>query len=131
MPKPFVDHVGAEIVEYGAGRSRLSLEVQPLHLNSQGVVHGGALFTLADTGMGAALYSLLGPGEGCATIEVKINYFRPVTAGTVLCLCEVVHRGRTVANLEATLTVGGQLVAKANGSFAIQAARATTATPPG
>jgi acyl-CoA thioesterase len=119
MPLPFVEHVGAEIMDCSAGKSLLSLFVQPIHFNSSGVVHGAALFTLADTGMGAAFFSVLGPGERCSTIEVKINYFRPVLEGTVECRSEVIHRGRNIANLESTLSVAGVTVCKANGSFAI------------
>ena len=119
MPLPFVDHVGARITECAEGRSLLTLQVQPMHFNSQGAVHGAALFTLADTGMGAALFSILEPQERCSTIEVKINYFKPVLQGVVECRSQVVHRGRTVANIDSVLTVDGTVVGKANGSFAI------------
>lgn len=116
---PFVEHVGMCIAAQGEGRSRCTLEVQEFHRNSSGKVHGGVAFTLADTGMGAALYSTLAPGESCATIEIKINYFRPILAGQIVCLSEIVHKGASVANLESTIHVDGVLMAKANGSFAI------------
>jgi len=127
MPASFFEHVGARIAECAEGRSLLTLTVQPMHFNSQGAVHGAALFTLADTGMGAALFSILDPHERCSTIEVKINYFRPVLDGVVECRSEVVHRGRTVANIDSVLTAGGVLVGKANGSFAIFVPRARAA----
>ena len=69
--------------------------------------------------MGAALYPTLGDGEICATIEVKINYFRPVMAGTLGCTTEIVNRGRTVANLESRVYSGETLVAQANGNYSI------------
>ena len=118
---PFVRHVGVCIDESPPhpGRSRCTLPVEPHHFNSSGIVHGGVLFTLADTAMGAALLPLLEAGEGCATIEVKINYFKPVVCGPVVCIGQVVNKGRTVVNLEASLQVGETLVAKANGSFAV------------
>ena len=62
--------------------------------------------------------------EQRSTIEVKINYFKPVLDGTVECRSQVVYRGRTVANIDSVLTVGGVLVGKANGSFAIFVPRA-------
>jgi len=123
MPLPFVEHVAAQITECAEGKSVVCLVIQPIHFNSHGVVHGAALFTLADTGMGAALFSVLGPDERCSTIEIKINYFKPVLEGTVECRSHVVHRGRTIANLDSVLTVSGALVGKANGSFAIFAPR--------
>ena len=119
MAMPFVDHIGMRIVEAHAGRSTCTLEVQPFHFNSTGVVHGGALFTLADTGIGAALYPTLAPDEFCATIEMKINYFKPVTQGPVECTSHLINRGKTVAHLEANLVVAGTLVAKASANFAI------------
>ena len=119
MKLPFVDHVGICVEERRDGLSRCTLSVEDLHFNSASIVHGGVLFTLADTAMGAALYPTLATGEGCATIEIKINFFKPVVAGAVVCTAEIVSKGRTVANLEACVYVGEVLVAKANGSFAI------------
>lgn len=116
---PFVEHVGMCIAAQGEGRSRCTLVVQDFHHNSSGRVHGGVAFTLADTGMGAALYPMLAPGESCATIEIKINYFRPILAGQLVCLSEIVHKGASVANLESSIHVDDLLVARANGSFAI------------
>lgn len=115
----FIRHVGVVIAEQRPGFSECTLETGRQHDNSAGVVHGGALFTLADTGMGAALIPELEAGERCATIEVKINYLKPVKAGTVVCRTELLHRGRTIAYLDSSLYVDGQLVAKANGSYAI------------
>ena len=116
---PFLQHVGARIVEKADGASVVSLAIQPHHRNSSGIVHGGVPYTLADTAMGAALYSVLGPEERCATIEIKIAYFRPVTEGELVCRGRIVHRGRNTASLEASLTVAGALVANATGTFAI------------
>lgn len=119
MKMPFVDHVGARVVEADAGTSLLTLVIQPQHFNTNGVVHGAVLFTLADTGMGAALYPTLEPGKACATIEIKIAYFRPVLQGLLSCRSQLAHRGRSTASLESTLSVDGTVVGKATGTFAI------------
>ncbi len=116
---PFVEHVGIEITEKSDGSSTCVLAVAPHHFNSSGVVHGGAVFTLADTGMGAALIPGLQEGERCATIEIKINYFKPVVAGVLTCSTEVVNRGKSVAHLESSVYSAGVLVARASGNFAI------------
>lgn len=131
MALPFVEHVGIQVVEAAAASSLLALEIQPHHFNSHGVVHGAVAFTLADTGMGAALYTVLDSAESCATIEVKINYFRPVLEGRLECRSELVHRGKTTATLESTLRVGEQLVAKAVGTFAIVLRRQDVAASAG
>ena len=116
---PFVEHVGIEITEQRDGASTCLLAVAPRHFNSSGVVHGGAIFTLADTGMGAALIPGLQDGERCATIEIKINYFKPVTADVLTCNTEVINRGKSVAHLESSVYCAGVLVAKASGNYAI------------
>ena len=115
----FIKHVGMSIDEAVAGRSRCSITIEDLHRNGTGVAHGGVLFTLADTAMGAALYNSLEPGEICATIEVKIGYFKPVFEGTLVCEAVVLNKGKSVASLEATIRNGEQLVSKASGTFSI------------
>jgi acyl-CoA thioesterase len=119
MKLPFVEHVGLRIEEPNTDRSVCKLEVENYHLNSTGVVHGGVIFTLADTGMGAVLYRTLLADEICATIEIKINYFKPVRHGLMVCTSDIVNRGKTVANVESCVYSGEVLVAKANGSFSI------------
>jgi acyl-CoA thioesterase len=128
MKLPFVEHVGMRIEEQRAGFSRCTLSIEQFHLNSSGIVHGAVLFTLADTGMGAALYPTLDQTQACATIEIKINYFKPVVDGTIVCTSEIVNRGKTVANLDASICVGNVLVAKANGSFSIFKRKSEKAT---
>jgi len=118
-PHPFAEHIALEAAEQRAGYSRFTLQVAPQHLNPHGVAHGAVLFAMADTGMGAALYPTLSAGESCATIEVKINYFKPVRHGLLSCETVLVHRGRSVANLESRVLLDGTLVASANGSYAI------------
>ncbi len=116
---PYADLIGLEIEESEDGRSTCSLTVSDKLYNPHRVVHGAVLYALADTGMGAALYPSLAPDEICATVEIKINYYRPVTSGQIRCLTETVHRGKRVANLESSLYAEERLVAKANGSYSI------------
>ena len=116
---PFLEHVGVVIEEQRAGFSKCALAVAPHHFNRFGVVHGGVVFTLADTGMGAALIPDLQEGEMCATIEVQINYFKPILAGVLTCTTEVINRGKSVAHLESSVHSAGVLVAKASGNYAI------------
>jgi acyl-CoA thioesterase len=123
MKHPFAEHIALEVKEQAAGRSRCELVIAPQHLNPHQVVHGAVLFALADTGMGAALYPTLGEGESCATIEIKINYFRPAATGTLVCETTLLNRGKSVANLESRVYLSGALIASANGNYAILARR--------
>jgi acyl-CoA thioesterase len=119
MRHPFVEQLGLQFEERRSGYSRCALAITPAHHNPHGVVHGAVIFAMADTGMGAALYPTLDAGEICATIEVKINYFKPAVSGVLSCVTELVNRGKTVANLESSIYLGEALVAKANGNYAI------------
>lgn len=119
MKHPFADLIGLKVEQKEAGRSECSLAVEEKLLNPHKVVHGGVVYSLADTGMGAALYPLLAESELCATIEIKINYFAPVYEGQLRCVTTVVNKGKSVANLESEICCGGRLVAKANGNYAI------------
>ena len=124
LAHPFADLVDFAVDAQAAGRSTLSLHVATKHMNPHRVVHGAVLYAMADTGMGAALYPTLSAGEICATIEIKINYFKPVVDGRVVCETELLNRGKSVANLESRLFVGETLVAQANGNYAIFKPRA-------
>lgn len=119
MHHPFADLVGLSIDKQEQGSSLCSIEVSDQLLNPHGVAHGAVVYALADTGMGAALYPSLEQGQICATIEIKINYYRPVYKGLISCETQVVNRGKTVANMESSIYCNGKLVAKANGNYSI------------
>jgi acyl-CoA thioesterase len=116
---PFADLIGLTVDGHTADTSTCSLSVAAPLMNPHRVLHGGVLYSMADTGMGAALYPSLADGELCATIEIKIAYFKPVVSGRLVCRSQVTHRGRRTAHLESEIRNGDQLVAKATGSFAI------------
>lgn len=118
---PFADLIGMAMQRPEAGRSVATLTVRSDHLNPNGVLHGAITYAMADTGMGAALFSTLDAGDACATIDIHITYFRPVAEGsTVICSTELVNRGRSVAHLFSRITGDdGKLVAQASGNYAI------------
>jgi acyl-CoA thioesterase len=116
---PFADLIGLTVEQQGDGSSTLLLPVDGRHLNPHGVVHGAVIYAMADTGMGAALYSVLDAGYACATIDISISYFRPVVDGQLRCQTVVENKGRTVAHLTARITQNDKLVAQASGNFAI------------
>ena len=121
MKNPFAELVGftLRVGQRGSGTSAAAVDVRPGLLNPNGVIHGGVLFTLADTAMGAALYTTLAPGENCATIEIKIHFLQPVIKGKIRCVTRLVHRGSRIAVLESHLSVGRVQVAQALGTFTI------------
>lgn len=124
-PHPFADLIDLAVTPDGKGGSKATLTAEHKHMNPHGVVHGAVIYALADTGMGAALYPTLEAGQACATIEIKISYFRPVSGGEIRCATQIDNKGRSIAHLTSRIEQGGKLVALATGSFAILAA------PPG
>ncbi len=116
---PFGALIGLSFSECREGYSRCALEVAEKLLNPHKVLHGGVVYSLADTGMGAALYSNLDDDELCATVEIKIAYFAAVTSGTLTCETKLIHRSKRIAALESEIRNDGRLTAKAMGTFSV------------
>lgn len=116
---PFTKLVGLRFTREEHGESQAVLEVSERVLNSYGTVHGGAISTLADVAMGAALYVSLESDEVCKTVEMKINYLKPATSGTLVCDAKVASRTRKLGIVEAEITNDGEIIAKTTGKFHI------------
>jgi uncharacterized protein (TIGR00369 family) len=114
-PAPIQELLGFSIDEAEEGRVVFSLEPGEQHYNPIGSVHGGVAATLLDSAMGAAVHSTLPQGSGYATLEVKFNLVRAITADTGRVVAEgrVIHAGKTVATVEASLrsAADGKLLA--------------------
>ncbi|MBW3609792.1 MAG: PaaI family thioesterase, partial [Actinobacteria bacterium] len=72
-----------EVVDKSNGEARLSMKARDEHLNDGGILHGGAIATLADCAMGSALCSNLDEGQP-VTVEAKVNYLEPGTEGVII-----------------------------------------------
>jgi acyl-CoA thioesterase len=116
---PFGDLIGLEFTKHEKGYSQCTSQITPRLFNPHQVIHGGVLYSMADTGMGAALYSSLDEGELCATVEIKITYFKPVMKGNLVCNTRVINRGKRISTLESEILNDGVLVGKAYGTFSI------------
>ena len=89
------------------GEAVAALDVSDRHLNPNGVVHGGVVFTLVDTAMGRATMSVLEEGRICASIEVAVRYLRPINGGRLVATASVLRAGRRIVHLEGRVTVDG------------------------
>lgn len=116
---PFGDLIGLRFSNIEDGSSQCQLKVTENLLNPYGVVHGGVIYSLADTAMGGALYSTMSENERCVTVEMKVAYFQPATDGTLNCAADVVHRSKRLGYLESEVKNGERLVAKASATFSI------------
>jgi uncharacterized protein (TIGR00369 family) len=112
-PPPIAVLMGFALDEVEEGRALFGVTPEEFHYNPIGVVHGGLAATLIDSATGCAVQSTLEPGLLYTSLEVKVNFARPITRDTGRVLCEgtVVHRGRTVATAEA------RVVAEATGKL--------------
>jgi acyl-CoA thioesterase len=114
----FTGNLGMETGLMADGTCEMQLVVDERHLSTAERVHGGVFFTMLDTAMGRAVISVLPEGQGCATVEAKINYFRPVQRGRLLARATVVSKTRRTAYAEASLIdEEDRLVARASGTF--------------
>jgi uncharacterized protein (TIGR00369 family) len=117
LPRPPMGVLlGFGITELSEGRAVFVVEPDEYHYNPIGVVHGGLAATLLDSAMGCAVHSTLPKGASYTTLEIKLNYIRPITAetGRVLCEAKVIHVGRRTATAEGRVTDGaGKLYAHA------------------
>jgi uncharacterized protein (TIGR00369 family) len=105
--------VGFQTKVVSEGKAEVTLKTASQHFNPMGTVHGGILCDIADAAMGIAFASTLAPGESFTTIELKINFFRPVWQTTLKAEGKVVRRGGTVGYIECEVTDDqNRLVAK-------------------
>src|ERR1700719_1358621 len=112
---PIARLIGFEVKDIADGRATVVLAAGPQHANPMGTLHGGILCDIADAAMGMAFASTLAPGESFTTIELKINFFRPVWEARLRAEGKVVRRGSTIGYIECEITdEGGRLVAKAS-----------------
>ena len=112
---PVCKLVGMKVDSVDAGRANCSLVAGAQHWNPFGTVHGGILCDLTDLTMGMAFMTTLGEGEGLATIELKINFFRPAKTGRLRAEAKVIHRGRSTGFVECEVVdEAGKLVVKAS-----------------
>src|SRR5512133_3080567 len=113
---PFVQHLGFALQRFEDGSSEIHFDPKPEHLNSFGVVHGGACMTLLDVTMAAAARSVDQP-MGVVTIEMKTTFMQ-AARGKLSGKGRLMHRTATMAFTEATIYDGeGRACAHATGTF--------------
>jgi uncharacterized protein (TIGR00369 family) len=106
--------IGFELVEAVRERTLFRLQVDERHANPMGTVHGGILCDLADAAMGSAMATTLEAGQSYTTLELAINYLKPVWSGLLSAEGRVVKRTRKTGLTECdVLDENGSLVARA------------------
>ena len=114
-PPPVATLIGFILAEAEPGRAVVTLDADRRHANPMGTVHGGVLCDIADAAMGIAYAATLDEGESFTTLELKINFLKPVRAGRLVATGRVVKGGHTVGLVECdVLDDKERLVARAS-----------------
>jgi 1,4-dihydroxy-2-naphthoyl-CoA hydrolase len=109
---PFLRWMGIELLDAGEGWVRMKMPFRTDFLQPY-TVHGGAIYSLADTAATHSLMTIIFPQELATTVEQRINFLKAVREGDIYCEARVLHLGKTLCYTEATLTQADQtLVAK-------------------
>ncbi len=104
---PFLNFLGIELLEAGAGWVKMKLPFRPEFLQPF-TVHGGAIYSLADAAAAHALMTLIMPEQYPTTVEQSINFLKAVKDQDVYCEAKIVNLGRTLAYSEVTMTTANE-----------------------
>ena len=114
FPFPIMKTLGLRLVEVSEGTASMEMEAKTeLHSNPMGTIHGGVLCDIADAAIGTAHFTTLTEGESFASIDLQINFFRPVWNERLRAVAKPIHRGRTISRYVCDITrMDGKLVAQ-------------------
>jgi uncharacterized protein (TIGR00369 family) len=114
FPFPIMKTLGLRLVAVSEGAASMKMEADTkLHSNPMGTIHGGVLCDIADAAIGTAHFTTVREGESFASIDLQINFFRPVWDESLRAVARPVHRGRTVSRYVCDITrIDGKLVAQ-------------------
>jgi uncharacterized protein (TIGR00369 family) len=100
FPAPIGKLLGLKLLQAENGMAVIEFVADERHANPMGTLHGGVLSDIADAAMGFAYYSTIAADESLTTLELKINFLRPVWKATLRAKARVVHAGRLVGLVE-------------------------------
>ncbi len=115
----FLKHIGGKLIDFSHGYAKLGFKIQNYHKQHLGVVHGGAIATLADHSGWYAVISGLDSDYTSATIEIKINYLKPAKGDILIAKAKVINRTKRTAFATIEVFAEDILVAYATGTYAI------------
>ena len=110
--------IGFDVVELGEASAVMEMTTDPsVHANPMGTVHGGVLCDIADAAIGTAHVTTLAEGESFTSIDLRINFFRPVWKDTIRATAKAVQLGKTISYYTCDVTRSdGKLVATVTSS---------------
>ena len=115
---PFATLLGIELEQAERGSATLRLNIRDELRQIHGVMHGGAIATLIDTATAFAIVTLLEDKERFSTVDLMVNYLRPLQEGTATATARVLRAGRRLITVSADVfDDGGNLAATALSTY--------------
>ena len=114
---PFLNHCGIELVSMGDGQAVLAMELTDALKNSGGMIHGGAIATIADSAAGPACWSLVGDDKMAVPTDFNLSCLKSLFAGMITAEATILHAGRRFMRAEVSVKSGDDLLARAGVSF--------------
>ncbi|PKM77834.1 MAG: PaaI family thioesterase [Firmicutes bacterium HGW-Firmicutes-15] len=93
---PYWKHMNMKTVASDDGKIRLVMDITENLKQFYGNIHGGVIASLLDSTIAVAVNQQLDPGEGASTVEIKLNYFRPVSEGQLWGEGKVIQKGKKI-----------------------------------
>ncbi len=100
LQPPVARLIGFRLTSIKKGEAIIEFESSKRHTNPMGTLHGGILCDITDAAMGLAYASTLEEGESFTTLELKINFLKPVWKARLKAIGKVVKRGQTISLTE-------------------------------
>jgi uncharacterized protein (TIGR00369 family) len=99
-PPPIARLIGFNVTSVKPGEATVEFEATETHTNPMGTLHGGILCDIADAAMGLAYAANLAEGESFTTLELKINFLKPIWRARLRAVGRVVKQGRSTGLVE-------------------------------
>jgi len=104
-PPPIAATLGFNLVSVALCEATIEMRTDPSrHANPMGTIHGGVLCDLADAAIGTAHATTLSEDESFTSVDLKMNFFRPIWDTTLRAQAKAVHLGRTTSHYECRIT---------------------------
>jgi len=117
---PFWALLGMELVDIKKGWAVVKMPFDLKLTQADGIAHGGSTFSAADAAVAMALIGLIERNETLVTLEMKLNYLKPFTGGTLLAEAVIVQKGAKTALGEVNVrTDQDELIAKGLATYMI------------
>ena len=120
-PPPIAQLLGLKVTDFCEGCTTVEMEATNKHWNPMNTLHGGVYCDLADIAMGFSFLTTLNKDELFTTVDLRINYLKPVSTGKLIATSKIIKRGKRLGYVECEIVNDqGKLVAKASSTCIVQ-----------